>query len=162
MTINEKDPNIIQRARLSFLEIYYIMNFLSNRYEEEPTGNKVVHRTVNSDDVIDYSTGARKVDFELSKKEDLEYRGGRLYHSSGITDIKVKGKSKLYKSGGEQKSFSSAFSVHGSYTLDLDHCFTPSPSSRERQRRSLSDTDMAEEGLGASFNKSESRITATN
>lgn len=120
-------------------------------------GDEVMHRTIKSDDIIDYFTGAKSADFKLSKNEDIEYRGGRLYHSSGNTDIKIKGKSKL-KSSGEQKSFSDAFSVHGSYSLNLEHCYAQPKTTLDRQRRSLSaamDDDMTEEGLKASYNKSE-------
>ena len=73
--------------------------------------------------------------------------------------MKVKGKRELSQTSGEQKSFSDAFSSHGSYTLDLERCYTLPLQIRARQRRSLDyemDDDMKEEGLIANFNKSKS------
>ena len=114
-----------------------------------------MHRNIESEDVIEYSTGAKKKHFKLERNEDIEYRDGKLYHSSGDTDIKLKGKD---EQNGDQMSLSKAFSAHGSFSLDLEQCYSPSHRARARQRRSLSirmNQDMTEEGLKAHFNISE-------
>lgn len=117
-----------------------------------------MHRTIESDDVIEYSTGAKKQDFKLERSEDIEYRGGKLYHSSGGTSIKVKGKND--QSGGDEDhmSFSKAFSAHGSFSLDLEQCYSQPQRARARQRRSMSEKmnqDTIEESLKVLFNTSE-------
>ena len=88
---------------------------------------KKMHRSVDGKDVIDYSTGAKKRDIQLRKEEDIEYRNGILRHSSGDTMFKVEGKRGIEDAqSGQEKEFSDAFSAHGSYSLDLQQCYTPS------------------------------------
>ena len=94
-----------------------------------------MHRVVESDDVIDYSTGAKKRDIQLTKDEDIEYRDGILYHSSGDTLIKIKNKKYVQEPPDEhQNSFSDAFSAHGSFTLDLQQCYIQ-PKKRQNQAK---------------------------
>ena len=63
---------------------------LSYRYETAGNDSSVkMHRTITSDDVKKYSTGARMKDVQLEKEEDIEYRSGHLYHSSGSTTVKM-------------------------------------------------------------------------
>ena len=120
-----------------------------------------MHRSISSDDVIDYSTGAIKRDIRLTKEEDIEYRDDHLYHSSGDTTLKFKTESDVEESHDEsQHSFSDAFSAHGSYTLDLQECYDQTEGDKVRQRRSLNDQmteNMKEEGLKVNFNKSKLR-----
>ena len=116
-----------------------------------------MHRSVDGKDVIDYSTGARKRDIHLRKEEDIEYRNGILYHSSGDTMFKVEGKKDIEDAqSGQEKKFSDAFSAHGSYTLDLQQCYTPSKQDGARRKRSLDDVmnqnRVLEERLTANFN----------
>ena len=115
-----------------------------------------MHRVVESDDVIDYSTGAKKRDIQLTKEEDIEYQDGILYHSSGDTSIKIKDKKYVQEPQEEQQnSFSDAFSAHGAFTLDLQQCYSQSKKDKARQRRSLKDQmneNMREEGLKMNFN----------
>ena len=117
-----------------------------------------MHRVVESDDVIDYSTGAKKRDIQLTKDEDIEYRDGILYHSSGDTLIKIKNKKYVQEPPDEhQNSFSDAFSAHGSFTLDLQQCYIQPKKDKTRQRRSLKERmneNMREEGLKINFNTS--------
>ena len=122
-----------------------------------------MHRSVSSDDVIKYSTGARKRDIKLTKEEDIEYRDDFLYHSSGDTSLKFQ--RELGEEGStldeNRHSLSDAFSARGSYTLDLRECFVQSEVDKARQRRSLNDklaVNMKEEGLKVHFNKSKLKI----
>jgi len=48
-----------------------------------------MHRSISTGDVKEYSTGARVKDVQLEKEEDIEYRSGHLYHSSGSTTVKM-------------------------------------------------------------------------
>ena len=117
-----------------------------------------MHRFIGSDDIIDYSTGARKRDIQLTKDEDIEYRDGILYHSSGDTSFKINNRHSIEEPRDkQQKSFSDAFSAHGSYSLDLQQCYVQPRQVKTRQRRSLQDQmndNMREEGLKINFNRS--------
>jgi hypothetical protein len=124
-----------------------------------------MHRSVDGNDVIDYSTGARKRDIQLSKEEDIEYRKGVLQHSSGDTLFKVEGKTSIEEAqSGQEKKFSDAFSAHGSYALDLQQCYTPTKQDGARRKRSLDDVmnrnRMSEESLIANFNISKYHSSA--
>ncbi len=124
-----------------------------------------MHRSVDGNDVIDYSTGARKRDIQLRKEEDIEYRNGVLHHSSGDTMFKVKGKTNIEEAqNSQEKKFSDAFSAHGSYTLDLQQCYTPTKQDGARRKRSLDDVinrnRMSEGRLIANFNISKYHNTA--
>ena len=121
---------------------------------------KKMHRSIDSKDVIDYSTGARKRDVQIRKEEDIEYRNGVLQHSSGDTLFKVQSKTGIEEPrSSQEKEFSDAFSAHGSYTLDLQRCYTPTKKDGIRHKRSLYNqmnrTVMLEERLTANFNISE-------
>ena len=123
-----------------------------------------MHRSLDGKDVIDYSTGARKRDIQLSKEEDIEYRNGVLHHSSGDTMFKVKSKNTIEKAqNGQEKKFSDVFSARGSYTLDLQQCYTPTKQDGARRKRSLDDVmnrnRMSEERLTANFNISRNHNT---
>ena len=125
-----------------------------------------MHRSVDGKDVIDYSTGARKRDIQLQKEEDIEYRNGVLRHSSGNTMFKVEGRNGIEEAqSGQEKEFSDVFSAHGSYTLDLQQCYTPSKQDGARQKRSLNDemnrNRMSEERLTANFNISKYHKSAS-
>ena len=48
-----------------------------------------MHRTVKSDDVVDYTSHIPKDDV-LRKDEDIEYRSGMLYHSTGRTSVRLR------------------------------------------------------------------------
>ena len=119
-----------------------------------------MHRSIDSKDIIDYSTGARKRDVQIRKEEDIEYRNGVLQHSSGDTLFKVQSKTGIEEPrSSQEKEFSDAFSAHGSYTLDLQRCYTPTKKDGIRHKRSLYNqmnwTVMLEERLTANFNISE-------
>ena len=98
-----------------------------------------MHRTVSSEDVKKYSTGARVKDVQLEKEEDIEYRSGHLYHSSGSTTVKLvkpqqrfTGRHATLQEGPLNEGL---FSANASYALDLLRCYTV-PSTARRGRRS--------------------------
>ena len=118
-----------------------------------------MHRSIDGSDVIEYSTGARKRDIQLSREEDIEYRDGILQHSSGDTSFKIQSKTGIKETDSpQQKTFSDAFSAHGSYTLDLQQCYIQTKQEGARHKRSLNDRMnekmMKEERLTANFNMS--------
>ena len=98
-----------------------------------------MHRSISSGDVKKYSTGARVKDVQLEKEEDIEYRSGHLYHSSGSTTVKMakpqqrfSGRHTTLQEGPLNEDLLTA---NGSYVLDLLRCYTVS-STAKRGRRS--------------------------
>ena len=107
---------------------------LYNRHEKGPSNVKKMHRHIDGNDVIDYSTGAKKKNIKLLKDEDIEYRDGFLYHSSGSTVLHIK---QGQNAKTAEKSVAEAFAAEGSYTLDLEHCYVPAKHVQSRHRRSV-------------------------
>ena len=101
----------------------YCINFIDlllyNTHERGPRNVKKMHRHIDGDDVIDYSTGAKKKNIKLLKDEDIEYRDGFLYHSAGSTVLRIKEGQDAKE---VEKSVAEAFVAEGSFTLDLEHC----------------------------------------
>ena len=119
-----------------------------------------MHRFINSRDVEEYSTDAQPRDIQLTKDEDIEYRSGTLYSSSGTTFIEI-----LTLSQGRQQQLadeeepsnltdSNTFTVNGSYTLDRMQCYTLSKSAAG-QRNGRSVDNMVETSLKATVDKRE-------
>ena len=136
--------------------VLILLELFSDRYEQNSDSMKKMHRSIDSNDVIDYSTGARKRDIQLRKEEDIEYRNGVLQHSFGDTSFKVQSKNGFKEPQSSQKEFSDAFSARGSYTLDLQRCYTPTKQDGARRKRSIDNemnrNRMSEERLTANFN----------
>ena len=115
---------------------------VSCRYETTGNDGSVkMHRSISSGDIKEYSTGARVKDVQLEKEEDIEYRSGHLYHSSGSTTVKLvkpqqrfSGRHTTLQDGPLNEGL---FSANGSYVLDLLRCYTV-PSTAKRGRRSAS------------------------
>ena len=118
-----------------------------------------MHRSVSSRDVEEYSTDVQPRDIQLTKDEDIEYRSGTLYSSSGTTFVEI------LTSQGTQQQFadeeepsnltdSNMFTVNGSYTLDRMQCYTLSKSTTAHiNKRSVE--NMVETSLRATINKRE-------
>ena len=126
-----------------------------NRYEQAQDGIKKMHRRIEEDDVISYSTGAPKEDLKFTQNEDIEYRNGSLHHSSGNTEVKIKDSQGRENEDDDQPSLSDILSARGSYTLDLQHCYSAPQRQGDRQRRNVQiDENMQQEDLSAKFDKS--------
>ena len=119
-----------------------------------------MHRSISSRDVEEYSTDVQPRDIQLTKDEDIEYRSGTLYSSSGTTFVEI-----LTFSQGTQQQLadeeepsnltdSNTFTVNGSYTLDRMQCYTL-PKSAAAQRNGRSVENMVETSLKATVNKRE-------
>ena len=78
-------------------------------------------------------------DMQLEKEEDIEYRSGHLYHSSGSTTVKMAKIKQRFPSRHttlqEGPLNDELLSANGSYVLDLLRCYTV-PSTAKRGRRS--------------------------
>ena len=119
-----------------------------------------MHRSISSRDVEEYSTDAQPRDIQLTKDEDIEYRSGTLYSSSGTTFVEI-----LTLSQGRQQQLadeeepsnltdSKTFTVNGSYTLDRMQCYTLSKSAAA-QRNGRSVDNVVETSLKATVDKRE-------
>ena len=107
------------------------------RYETTGNDSSVkMHRSISSGDVKKYSTGAHKKEMQLQKEEDIEYRSGHLYHSSGLATVKIvkrfPSRDTTLQEGPLNEDLLTA---NGSYVLDLLRCYTV-PSMAKRGRRS--------------------------
>ena len=58
-------------------------------YMESPEGTKKMHRTITSDDVMEYPMHVPPRDVQLVKEDDIEYRDGRLVESNGTTRVSL-------------------------------------------------------------------------
>ena len=98
-----------------------------------------MHRSISSGDVKKYSTGASVRDMQLEKEEDIEYRSGHLYHSSGSTTVKMAKPRKRFS--GRHTTLQEGplnedlLTANGSYVLDLLRCYTV-PSTAKQGKRS--------------------------
>ena len=96
-----------------------------------------MHRSVSSDDVKEYSTGARVKDIQLEKEEDIEYQSGHLFHSSGVTSVKLARSRQKMRNGHailpEGPLNDQVLSTNGSYSLDLVRC-SQIPSAKRGRR----------------------------
>lgn len=105
-----------------------------------------MHRTIGEEDIITFSTGALKKDVRAKKEEDIEYRSGKLYHSTGNATVKVLSK---YE---DDVGF---LSVSAAYNLELRQCYTLPNHTYTRHRRSVSGAleDSKEDSLLSSYNQ---------
>ena len=106
-------------------------------YESTGDNSSVkMHRSISSSDVKEYSTGIHVKHVQLQKEEDIEYRSGYLYHSSGSTTVKMVKPSQRFASKQEEGPLNEElFSANGSYTLDLVNCTVPSDTKGKRSVR---------------------------
>ena len=114
---------------------------LSFSYESTGDNNSStkMHRSVSSSDIKEYSTGAHVKHVQLEKEEDIEYRSGYLYHSSGSTTVKmVKPHERFAGKLQEGPLNEELFSANGSYVLHQLRCYRVP--SNKRGRRSARKT----------------------
>ena len=123
---------------LGFLVFELLLLHVCSFEDTDDEDQVKMHRSVSSDDVKEYSTGARAKDVKLQKEEDIEYRSGHLQHSSGVTSIKMSGSRRRIEGKRvelqEGPLSDKLLSANSSYSLDLLHC-QKSPSSTRGRRR---------------------------
>ena len=120
-----------------------------------------MHRSVRSNDVKEYSSDTQPSDIRLMKDEDIEYRSGTLYSSSGTTSVQI-----LTFQQQQQRQLAeemdppsnltdpNTFAVNGSYTLERMQCYTVSKSeAAQKSKRSV--TNVVQTSLKATINKRE-------
>ena len=117
-----------------------------------------MHRSISNRDVEEYSTDVQPCDIQFTKDEDIEYRSGTLYSSSGTTSVEIltfsQGKQQQLADEDEPSNLtdSNTFIVNGSYTLDRMQCHTLSKSAAS-QRNGRSVDNMVETSLKATVDK---------
>ena len=104
-----------------------------------------MQRIINSRDVID-DTHSR--DIQLTKDEDIEYRSGTLYSSSGTTFVEILQERQQHLADKE----SNRLIANGSYTLEKMQCYTLSKSAAAHINKRSVD-NMVETSLKATINK---------
>ena len=116
----------------------------------------IMRRRVVTEDVMDYPAGVARDDVQLVTDEEIEYRSGTLYHSSGNTSVRIDGPSNQTQSRQESIIDFQAFSASGSYSLDLQRCYSLSQTVHSRKRRSLEEEierDFEEDSLKATMDE---------
>ena len=119
-----------------------------------------MHRSISSKDVEKYSSEAAKQrDVKLSKEEDVEYRSGSLYSSSGASSVKIVSKRQQQEMVVEEDQPDNLFksdtlTVSGSYKLKRIRCYLLSGKKIfQRKRRSADSTNVVESTLSATIDK---------
>ena len=119
-----------------------------------------MHRSISSEDVEEYSSKAAKQrDVKLSKEEDVEYRSGSLYSSSGASSVKIVSKRQQQEMVVEEDLPNNLFksdtlTVSGSYKLKRIRCYLLSSKKIfQRKRRSADSTNVVESTLSATIDK---------
>ena len=115
-----------------------------------------MHRSISSKDVEEYSSEAKPRDVKLSKEEDVEYRSGSLYSSSGASSVEILTKRQQVDEEDQDDDFfaSDTLTVSGSYRLDRMRCYTLSSNQvHQRKRRSADSTNVVESTLSATIDK---------
>lgn len=115
-----------------------------------------MHRSVTSEDVEEYQEENQAHNIHLTKDEDIEYRSGILYSSSGTTFVQVltlpQGKRQQFADGEEPLSNPNMFTVNGSYTLDKLRCYTLSRSAATPKNKRNAN-NLVETSLRATIDK---------
>ena len=123
--------------------------FLSSHEPSTDPGVKKMHRRIDTDEVIDSSSGVGRRKIKFSKDEDIEYRDGVLRRSSGRAEVKMMKEVVIQQRG---RRLSEGFSATGSFTLELEQCYVPSGNMLEQRRQRLRESmnrEMLEESLRA-------------
>ena len=118
-----------------------------------------MHRSISNRDVKEYSTDVQPRDIQFTKDEDIEYRSGTLYSSSGTTFIEIltfsQGKQQQLADEEEPSNLtdSNTFIVNGSYTLDRMQCYTFSKSAASQRNWRSVDNSTCVKGYFACIEK---------
>ena len=134
-----------------------------------------MHRTVKNEDVVDYTSHIPKEEAFLSKDEDIEYRSGMLFHSSGSSYVKllttkstedtemdilladVRDDADRKRRNTEERtdvgSGHTKISAHATYSIDLEYCYNV-PRARKRRAVEEMKSGVMESTLMAQSNES--------
>ena len=152
------------------LVTYFHLIFLIS-YGNSEEGIIKMHRSVSSDDVVEYPTNIPARDVELVEEEDIEYRDGKLFKSNGTMNVSIE---KALSSQDEftpdsadenqDDNFSNMFNARGSYAMELKVCRLVPLTARGRRnavRKHFNRHSTAEESLMASFDQGLFRVGIT-
>ena len=155
----------------------YIQLVTAHYYSYTPSKDGLkMHRTVRNEDVVDYTSHIPKEDAFLSKEEDIEYRSGMLFHSSGSSYVKLlktdstqdiekdtlladvdddDDRQRRDANAKESMDTRSRMSARATYSLDLEHCYNV-PRVATRNRRAVEEMKSVtiESTLMAQMNES--------
>ena len=125
-------------------------------FSDTPEGTRKIHRTVTSDDILEYSSGIPTRDVQLQEEDDIEYRDGRLVKSSGNMHLSVD--KEIHNSDDESPGmaeFADVVTAHGSFLMELEECRSPLHTRRRREvEQYLDGGSSLEEGLMATYDES--------
>lgn len=121
-----------------------------------------MNRSIHGTDIKEYSDGLKPDgDVESTIQEEMEYKEGKLEHSTGYMMVEMVNTSKEEYSNEEslndqQPSLSRAFSARGQYELTLQECFEVSKKQRLSQKRMIQSRIKhgIKEGLRATIDSS--------
>ena len=129
-------------------------------YQQGEDGSIKMHRTVMSEDVVEYPMHVSPRDIELVKEEDVEYREGRLSKSNGTTHVslnrRLTDKTSTSDTPGDDPAVD-MFTFDGSYRMELKVCRLAPQATRKRRaitRQHLASDSCSEENLMAAYNES--------
>ena len=119
-------------------------------------------REVRRGDVSEYSSEATREDIDTSKEEEIEYRKGKLQHSSGNTSFHlINGSDSDPDPDLDPVSLSQKFYASGSYDMKLQACRKLNKfAHRALKRKIFADLrqDPSEEDLKAKIDKSKNSM----
>ena len=124
-------------------------------FSDSPEGTRIIHRTVTSDDILEYSSGIPTRDVQLQEEDDIEYRDGRLVKSSGKMHLSVD--KEIHSSDDESPGmaeFADVVTAHGTFSMELEECRTPHTRRRREVKQYLDGGSSLEEGLMATYDES--------
>ena len=105
-------------------------------YQQGENGGTKMHRTVMTDDVVEYPMHVPPRDIQLVKEEDVEYREGRLSKSNGTTHVSL---NRRFTDNAPTHDTSSddpdidMFTYDGSFSMDLQVCRLVPQAARRRR-----------------------------
>ena len=142
-----------------FCIFYY--QFLHS-YNDTEDGNIKMHRTILTEDILEYPTHVSQQDTQLLRNEDVKYSNGIMLKSNGTAQISSKGNllrnASIFNHSNETHDVDvDIFMINGSFSMELHVCRRVLHVTRKRRdanRQSLASDFSVEENLMARFNES--------
>ena len=125
-------------------------------YADTPEGIAKIHRTVNSEDVIEYASHVPPREVQFHEEDDIEYREGKLVKSNGTVHLSLDRSAPLSHRDGGDQLFADVFTTRGSFNMELRMCRVIQRSSRRRRatQQTIEGSQSLEESLLATINES--------
>ena len=143
---------------MPFYESIILLYALHYRYANSMEGTTKMHRSISTEDVMEYPMHVPPRDVLLVKEEDVEYRDGKLAKSNGTTRVSFdKSNSSESSEDPSGVNITGMFTFDGSFSMELRVCRLIPHTTRTRReavRRSLASDKSSEENLMAGYNQS--------